>query len=188
MKRLFCVLLMVILVLPFANGQEVMQEKSTYLHAGKIGLGLDGITGSTNLLMKYFVNNQFALQFIVGMDLDQPGGDAPTGSTKETGITVRGGLSLLYHLTQNQVSPYVGVEGIFQSDKPGGFFTVVPDPINTVFVSGVLGGEYFINERFTVGIKQNLGVTIQLKRDIPQMDSNLKFNTSTLMTGRFYFN
>jgi len=188
MKKMVYVLLAVLLVFPFARGQETVVEKTIFLHAGKIGLGLDGITGSTNLLMKYFLNNQLALQLIAGLDLDQPGGDAPSGTSKETGMTLRGGLSLLYHLTQSQVSPYVGVEGIFQYDKPGGFLTVVPDPINTVMASGVLGGEYFINERFTVGIKHNLGVTIQLKRDVPKENSNLKFDTSTLMTGRFYFN
>jgi hypothetical protein len=185
MKRLLYVLLAMVLVFPLARGQE---EKSMYFHSGKIGLGLDGITGSPNLLMKYFVNNQLAFQVIVGVDLAQSGGDAPAGTTKETGLTVRGGLSLLYHLMQSQVSPYVGIEGVFQYDKPGGFFTVVPDPKNSVIASAVLGGEYFINERFSVGIKHNLGVTIELKRDVPPESSTLMFNTSTLMTGRFYFN
>ena len=100
----------------------------------------------------------------------------------------RGGLSLLYHLTQDQVSPYVGIEGIFQYDKAGGFFAIVPDAKNSVLASGVLGGEYFINERFTIGIKQSLGVSVQLKRDVPKEETDIMFNTLTLVTGRFYFN
>jgi hypothetical protein len=188
MKRALLGLCMLALSCSIVKAQEVMAEKSVYLHSGKIGLGLDGITGSTNLLLKYFVNNQLALQVIAGFDLDQPGGDAPQGSTKEMGMMARGGLSLLYHLTQDQVSPYVGIEGIFQYDKAGGFFAIVPDAKNSVLASGVLGGEYFINERFTIGIKQSLGVSVQLKRDVPKEETDIMFNTLTLVTGRFYFN
>ncbi len=158
------------------------------LHAGKIGLGIDGITGSPNLLMKYFFNNQFAGQLIVGADIDSPGGDAPAGQQKVTGLTLRGGLSLLYHLTQDQVSPYVGVEGVFRNARQAGFFAIEPDPQNTVIVAAVLGGEYFPNEQFSFGIKHALGVAIEMSRDIPKEETDIRFSTSTLVTGRFYFN
>lgn len=158
------------------------------LHAGKTGLGLDGITGSPNLLLKYFFNNQLAGQVILGFDLDSPGGDAPAGAKKVTGTTFRGGLALLYHLTQDQVSPYLGVEGLFQSAQSGGFYANEPDRKNSVIVAAVLGGEYFMNEKFSLGIKHSLGGEIRMKRDRPKEETDLRFSTSTLVTGRFYFN
>jgi len=158
------------------------------LHAGKIGLGLDGITGSPNLLMKYFFNNQLAGELIVGAAIDSRGGDAPAGQTKVTGKTFRGGVGILYHLLQEQVSPYLGVEALFENDKPAGFYTEEPDAKNTVTAALVLGGEYFMNERFSLGIKQSLGVEFGLKRDVPKESTDTKFSTSTLVTGRFYFN
>ncbi len=188
MKKSLILMVMYTLLLQYSPAQDSSRTKPAYLHAGKIGLGIDGITGSPNLLMKYFFNNQFAIQVIAGCDLDMPGGTAPTGTTKVNGITFRGGLSLIVHLTQDRVSPYVGFEGILQSAKSAGFFTVIPDPKNSIIASGVLGAEFFLDERFTLGIKHNLGIEVQLKRDTPKEESDIHFNTSTLVTGRFYFN
>jgi hypothetical protein len=168
--------------------QDTLRSRPVYLHSGKIGLGLDGITGSPNLLVKYFINNQLALQAIAGMDIDSLGGSAPPGYTRVTGLTVRGGLSVLFHLTQTQLSPYLGIEGVFQYQKQAGTFLIPPDPKNSIIGSCVFGGEFFLNEQFTLGIKQTLGANIRLKRDLPKEETVVMFNTSTLMTGRFYFN
>ncbi|MBM2841828.1 MAG: hypothetical protein HW412_2356 [Bacteroidetes bacterium] len=188
MKNMFLLIVLCVGVFHLTHAQDSLRSKPAYLHSGKIGLGLDGITGSPNLLMKYFLNNQLAIQVIVGLDLDVPGGSTPPNYTKVTGMTLRGGLSFLIHLTQSQVSPYVGIEGIFQNEKQGGFFLIPLDPKNSVIASGVLGGEFFINEQFTLGIKHNLGVSVQLKRDLPKEETEIRFNTSTVVTGRFYFN
>lgn len=188
MRTSILLLVMCIGVLPNSNAQNLQHENPTYLHSGKIGLGLDGVTGSPNLLLKYFFNNQLALQAIVGLDMDFPGGSAPSGQTKVNGITVRGGLSVVVHLTPEQVSPYVGVEGVYQYDKQGGFYNVVPDPKNSIVGGLLAGAEYFINERFTIGIRQSVGVQVLLKRDLPMEETELKLSTSTLLSGRFYFN
>ena len=188
MKKLFALMVACVVVLQYSQAQDSLRTKPAYLHSGKIGLGLDGITGSPNLLLKYFFNNQLAMQVIVGLDLDVPGGSTPQNYTKVIGMVVRGGLSILYHLTQDQVSPYVGVEGIYQYEKTGGFFLIPLDPKASFIGSGVLGAEFFINEHFTLGIKHNLGISVQLKRDLPKEETSIKFNTSTLVTGRFYFN
>jgi hypothetical protein len=188
MRRLLIVAALLTLVIRQVHPQDSVRTKPVYLHSGKIGLGLDGITDSPNLLLKYFFNNQLAMQALVGLELDVPGGSAPTGSTKVTGVTLRGGMGILFHLTQDQVSPYVGVEGIFQYEKSGGFYVTVPDPKNSIIGSGIFGAEFFLNERFTIGIKQALGVTVLLKRDQPKEDTDINFSTSTLVTGRFYFN
>lgn len=187
-KKLFALIITCVVILQYSQAQDSLRTKPSYLHSGKIGLGLDGITGSPNLLLKYFFNNQLAMQVIVGMELDVPGGSPPLGYTKVTGLTVRGGVGILLHLTQDQVSPYVGIEGIFQYAKSGGFYLEVEDPKNSILASGVFGAEFFLNERFSVGIKQNLGIDVRLKRDTPSENTDIKFSTSTLITGRFYFN
>jgi hypothetical protein len=110
------------------------------------------------------------------------------GQTKVTGMTLRGGMGLLYHLMEEQVSPYVGVEVMMQNDKPAGFYAQVPDAKTTVMAALVLGGEYFVNERFSFGLKQSLGAEFGLKRDVPRENTDVKIATSTLVTGRFYFN
>ena len=158
----------------------------TPIHAGKVGLGIDGVS-SPNLILKYFFNNQLAGQVIVGVEFDSPGGDAPLGLTKVTGTTFRGGLSFLYHLTQTQMSTYIGVEGIFQSAQMAGFYVQEPDRKSSIMGGVVLGGEYFIHDQFTLGIKQMLGLDVQLKRDNPAESSDVRFATSTVVTGRFYF-
>jgi hypothetical protein len=157
------------------------------IHAGKVGIGIDGVT-SPNLLLKYFFNNQLAGQVIIGAEVDSPGGDAPLGQTKVTGTTFRGGISLLYHLLQAQVSPYIGVEGVFQSAQAAGFYVQEPDRKSSVQGGVVLGGEYFIHDQFTLGIRQLLGLDVQLKRDNPTEETRVRFATSTDVTGRFYFN
>ncbi|HET6271746.1 MAG TPA: hypothetical protein VFG32_02070 [Bacteroidota bacterium] len=163
-----------------------MSFAQTPIHAGKVGLGIDGVS-SPNLILKYFFNNQLAGQVIVGVEFDSPGGDAPLGLTKVTGTTFRGGLSFLYHLTQTQMSTYIGVEGIFQSAQMAGFYVQEPDRKSSVMGGAVLGGEYFIHDQFTLGIKQMLGLDVQLKRDNPAESSDVRFATSTVVTGRFYF-
>ena len=178
----------IVLGLSLADGQDSLGTKTMRLHAGKIGLGIDGITGSTDFLLKYFFNNQLAFQVIAGFDLDLPGGTAPSGQTKVTGVTARGGLSLVVHLSQDQVSPYVGVEGVYQYAKAGGFFPTVPDPKISLFSNGVIGCEYFMSERFTIGVKQALGAEVSLKRDVPSEETDVRLNTSTVVTARFYFN
>lgn len=157
------------------------------LHAGKIGLGIDGVS-SPNLLLKYFFDNRLAGQLMVGAEFDAPGGDPPAGLTKVDGSTFRGGLALLFHFTQTQVSPYIGVEGIFQSEQVAGVYVREPDRRSSVQGGVVLGGEYFIHDQFTLGLKQLLGLDVQFKRDYPEEETDVKFATSTVVTGRFYFN
>jgi len=186
--KLCSILVFVLLAGGSSPAQLTVSLGQANLHAGKTGLGIDGITGSPNLLLKYFFTPQLAGQVIAGFELDSRGGSAPLGQTKVTGTTIRGGISILYHLSQMQVSPYVGGEGIFQTKKSAGFFVTEPDPENSITVSGVLGAEYFMNEKFSLGIKHSLGVDVQLSRDVPAEQTDAKFSTSTVVTGRFYFN
>jgi hypothetical protein len=158
------------------------------LHGGKIGVGLDGITGSPNLLMKYFFTNRLAGELLVGGAIELPGGEPAANQIKVNGVTYRGGIGLVYHFLEEQVSPYAGVEVQFESETSAGFYTQEPDPRKSVLANVVLGGEYFMNERFSLGIKQTLGAEFTLERDVPAEPSSTLLATSTLVTGRFYFN
>ena len=158
------------------------------LHSGKVGLGLDGITGSNNILLKYFFNNQLAGELIGGFALDSPGGDAPTGMTKVTGLVLRGGAGIIVHLTRNQLSPYLGFQALFETASDAGFYTREPDRRNSLIVAAVVGGEYFAGSQFSVGLRQAVGMDLRLKRDYPEEDRHILLATSTVFTCRFYFN
>jgi outer membrane protein W len=188
--RALLLLPLMLLIVPAspAFSQITVSLGTVDLHAGKIGLGVDGLTGSPDLLVKYFFNNQLAGQLILGAAIDVPGGTAPAGQTKSNGTMLRGGISILFHLTQDAVSPYVGAEGIFQHEQAGGFFFTTPDPKNTIFGRAVLGAEYFMYQKFSVGLKHSLGAEIRLSRDVPKEETDIRFSTATVFTGRFYFN
>jgi hypothetical protein len=158
---------------------------------GTVGLGIDGITGSPNLLMKVFLTDRLAGQVIVGANFDILGGDAAEGQTKVTGTEIRGGLGLYYHLTNTRVSPYIGAEGIYQASKEAGFYTVEPDTKSSVIAGAVLGAEFFIDKNFSVGVKHTIGGQFDFKRDINNLgvkeEGNSKIYTNTVLTARFYF-
>ncbi len=187
-RNLTLALLAVILGSSAALAQITLALGTAHLHPGKIGLGIDGIAGSPNLLLKVFLSQQVAVQVILGISIDSPGGSPPPGYTKVTGTELRGGASVLFHITNDQVSPYVGVEGVFQTAKDAGLFVREPDAKNSFQAGAILGAEYFIIERFSLGVKQTLGFDVALARDVPKEETDVKFATSTLMTGRFYFN
>ena len=192
-KGFFLLVTFTVLGVMQSPAQVTVNIGTVNLHTGKIGLGLDGITGSTNLLMKYFFNNQLAGQLIAGFELETVGGSAPQGQTKQTGYAWRVGGSLLFHLTRDQVSPYIGLEGIFESRQQKGFFSVVPDPQKKITGGVVAGGEYFASDQFSFGVKELLGVDVMLERHAnslvyPKEETTIRFTTSTVVTGRFYFN
>jgi hypothetical protein len=189
MKRYVALTIATLVLVSAASfAQVTLSIGQANLHSGKVGLGLDGITGSPNILLKYFFTDRVAAQAIFGFDIYSPGGDAIAGRTKVNGVTVRGGASLLYHITQDQVTPYIGGEFVYQTSKAAGFYITVPDPKQTLTMSGVFGAEYFISERFSIGIREALGLSIYLSRNVPHEETDTEFATETLMTGRFYFN
>lgn len=171
-----------------ASAQITLSIGTPNLHAGKVGVGIDGISGSPDFLLKYFLSGQVAWQLILGADLDFPGGDPLPGQTKVTGLDLRGGLGLIVHLSQSQVSPYLGIEGVVESRKEGGFYTQKPDAKTIITARALFGLDYFFNESISIGIKQTLGGEFQLKRDVPKEEANVRVSTLTLLTGRFYFN
>jgi hypothetical protein len=182
------IILVVVLSFSPAEGQVTVSFGVPDLHAGKTGLGIDGITGSPDIILKYFFNNQLAAQLIVGAAYDIPGGSAPNGLTKVNGLTLRGGISIIYHLNQDPLTPYVGMEGIFQRATVAGFYAVEPDPRNTMFVRALFGGEYFLFTRFSLGIRQSIGAEVRLSRSFPNEEQEIILSTGTAFTGRYYFN
>ena len=159
--------------------------------AGTIGLGIDGITGSPDILMKVFLADRIAGQVMVGAKYDIQGGDEPLGQTKENGYELRGGLGIYYHFTNTKVSPYIGIEGLYQASKEKGFYVTKPDTKSSVIAAAAFGAEYFLDKQFSVGIKESVGSQFDFKRDIgpdgQKENSSTKIYTNTVLTARFYF-
>ncbi len=156
--------------------------------AGKFGVGIDDITSSPNLLFRYYITDQFSMNLITGVNLEFPGEDAPQGTTKLDGYNLRFGLGGMYHFNVDKLSPYLGLEAIYGIKQNAGFYTVEPDPKNSVKLGLVLGADYFLFEKFSLGIKQNLNFDFQLSRDIPVEETDMLINTTTQFTARYYFN
>lgn len=172
----------------FATAPVWAQDASPVVHKGKLGLGLDGIAGSPDFLLKYFVTDAVAVQVIAGYNADWPGGDAPTGTEKVNGSDLRVGVGALYHMTFDRLSPYFGARVLYRSQRNAGFAASEPDLKNHLVVGAVLGGECFLHDRFSLGVQHAVDLSIAMKRDKPAEASSTSLGTSTLVTGRFYFN
>ncbi|MEW6508875.1 MAG: hypothetical protein AB1432_14130 [Bacteroidota bacterium] len=154
---------------------------------GKFGVGLDNISSSPNLMFKYYASDNFSLDFIAGADLKFLGDDAPLGQSKVDGYNLRFGLEGSYHFNVDKVSPYLGLQAMYGINQDAGYYTIEPDPKNSLKLGLILGADYFLSEKFSVGIKQNLGFDFQLSRDIPKEETDVLMNTKTELTARFYF-
>ncbi|MDP4116974.1 MAG: hypothetical protein Q8903_12615 [Bacteroidota bacterium] len=179
MKKFSLSILAILLFATITSAQTAYQ--------GKVGIGIDGVN-SPNLALKYCFSDKVSSEFILGLGVYSPGGDASVGQTKVTGTDFRIGASVLYNLTQGDFIPYVGVEALYETNKSGGFYVKEPDAKNSVHASLVLGGEYFIAKQFSLGLKEKIGADIQLKRDVPKEETDFYLNTATVVTARFYFN
>lgn len=177
MKKLLSSLLFLTVFVGVASAQP---------REGKFGIGIDG-TSSPNLAVKYFISEKVAGEFIVGFHLTSLGGDEPVGQTKVTGTDFRVGIALLYHLSNGDFSPYVGIDAMYGSSKSAGFYNQEPDAKNSVQAGLIVGGEYFIAKQFSIGLKEKLGFDFQLSRDIPKEETDFYINTSTIVTARYYF-
>lgn len=184
---MFSRLLLAVCALLFTVAPVSAQEVNS-LHKGKIGLGLDGIAGSPNFLVKYFVTDALAVQATVGYDANWPGGDTPAGMNKVNGSDFRLGLAGVYHLRFDRVSPYWGAQVLFRSVKESGFFAVVPDARTHLLVGAVLGADCFLHDRFSLGLQHTLNLDMTMKRDVPLQEKSTAVGTATLFTARFYFN
>lgn len=156
-------------------------------YPGKFGIGIDGVN-SPNLALKYCFTDKVSSEFILGLGVYSPGGDAVAGQTKVTGTDFRIGASVLYNLAKGDFVPYIGLEAMYETNKTGGFYVNEPDAKNSVKANLVLGGEYFLGKQFSLGLKEKLGADIQLKRDVPKEETDFYLNTATVVTARFYFN
>lgn len=165
-------------------GTSIFAQSS---RAGKFGVGLDNISSSPNLMFKYYASDNFSMDFIVGADLKFLGEDAPVGETKVDGYNLRFGLAGSYHFNIDKVSPYLGLQAMYGINQDAGYYVVEPDPKNSLKVGLIFGADYFLFEKFSVGIKQNLGFDFQLSRDIPKEETDVLMNTKTELTARFYF-
>ena len=109
------------------------------------------------------------------------------GQIKVDGINYIVGLDALYHFNMENFAPYVGVETLFRSDKPGGFFIEEPG-VRTVLQTGlVLGTEYFISSHFSIGFKERIDTEFGISKSALNENNTRRFTTKGEITGRFYF-
>ncbi len=177
--------LLVIALLVFAS----IGYSQDYPGKGKIGLGIDGITSSPNINLKYYFTDDIAGMLIAGANFDINGGDAPAGSKKVTGTDFRGGLAFMYHFTKTKVSPFIGIQGIYENVKDAGIYIegTEPDSKSSLNAGVIFGIDYFFDKKISIGIKETVGADFQFKRDKPVEDTNTKLSTGTVLTARIYF-
>ncbi|HWQ82352.1 MAG TPA: hypothetical protein VN514_08790 [Ignavibacteria bacterium] len=182
MKKSFLVLIAMFLFTASGFSQN-------YPGTGKFGLGIDGITSSPNIVGKYYFTDKIAGMIIAGADFDIPGGEETVGTEKVTGTDIRAGLAFMYHFTNTKVSPYLGIQGIYQNKKESGFYTTgtAPDARSYLNAGVIFGIDYFFDKNISVGIKETVGTEISFERDVPKQETNTKMNTNTVLTARFYF-
>lgn len=174
----------------FATTPVLAQDASAVLHKGKIGLGLDGIAGSSDYLLKYFLTDALAAQLMVGYNAQWLGGDAATGTEKVNGSDMRIGVGAVHHMMFDRVSPYMGARVAYRSQRNAGFAATgaAPDSKNSLVFGIVVGAEAFLLDRFSLGVQAGLDMDIAMKRSKPPEASATTLGTSTLFTARYYFN
>jgi opacity protein-like surface antigen len=166
---------------------SVQAQEPDMLFAGKTGVGVNGFSGSPNWLVKYFLSDRFAAELQLGYSSVMPGADAPTGTHKVNGSDVRVGVAGMYYFLVDRVAPYVGAHVLYGMHKDAGFVVDEPDSKNTMVFGALLGAEFFVHNRFSLGLQTNLDLTSSLKRDKPKEATDSRIDTSAEMIARFYF-
>ena len=152
----------------------------------KIGIGAD-VLNSTNIVMKYYSNDMLAYEMTIGADLYKIGSDSLVNNFKKDGIEFNGGIAVLYHLSESEFSPYFGIEGVYYFKNRNGNLDNKESARNTVKGNFIFGGEYFIAKQFSIGIKEKICLGFGLPNNSHE-GSDLRLNTNSYLTARFYFN
>jgi len=180
MKKLFAVIVGGILI--FSSNASAQNLKT-----GKFGLGIDGVETTTRFAAKYYLTDQFAMEAIGWFDMSSPNSETPEGLQKYDGVNYVIGVDALYHFDMENFAPYLGVEALFNSNKPSGFYAAEPSVRNDLQVGVVLGVEYFISNSFSIGVKEKIDTEFRLSDKSAYQNSSRHFSTKGEITGRFYF-
>lgn len=188
MKTLTALVATAILAVSGAHAQTAEQGSRLPSRQGLVGFGIDGSLSSGNFIVSLNPSSNLAIELQGGLSLDSYDVEAGPGQVSVDGLGYQAGLGLFYHPFPSVVSPYFGVEGMFISRTEAGIFPedAEPDPLNSVQGNLVFGLEYFVHPVLSVGIKNSLGMTFDLERDLPAETAATHFNTNTKLTGRFY--
>jgi hypothetical protein len=176
-----------IIIVVACAAPHAQAQQSQWFYPGKIGFGIDGVD-SPNLMVKWFLSDVFALEIVAGADVSMQGGSAPAGTVKVNGVDVRGGLGMMFHLAPDRIAPYVGLQTVFLASREGGFLPSAPDFRNGLDAGLVAGLEFYMNQQFSMGLKQTAGVRMLFPRSRPNDDLDVGIFTRTRLTVRIYFN
>jgi len=158
--------------------------------SGKFGIGIDGFGPNLNYIVKVFVSNDVALEGMGLLSITDTGKEPGAGEKDITGYRYGLGLNILYHWnTSSKATPFVGIGGMWVGYKKGGIVKVEEDEKDWLDFSAILGGEYFLNNHFSLGVKAEAVLGLGLSRDIPANETGTDVNlfSRTNITARFYF-
>lgn len=139
---------------------------------GKIGLSANVQELQFDLIVPVWVTQNISINPSFGF----------LGATKQA-IDISLGLAIRQYLSEDKFSPYIGLRG-------AGFFLKPNKGDNsTDFLAGLfLGGEYFIDSRFSIGVEGQINATFSDKYSNRFGNPDgINFNTATALYATFYF-
>lgn len=130
-----------------------------------------------------------AIEGIGALRISSSGADAGPGEKDVTGYTYVIGADVLYHWNVlDDAASYLGAGVVWQGDKPGGIVTIEADAKNSLDLNLLLGGEYFLSDHFSLGIKAEEVLQLGFSRDVPdEPGTDFDLMCRTNITGRLYF-
>ena len=148
----------------------------------KIGISAAIQTSQLDLMFPVWTSPKFVLVPSVAL-------------VKMTDVGTDIGLGMLFRFNtrEGKVVPYFGFRGvafIYSSDEPAVFPDLDDDSDSTTdFVVGpALGGEYFFDDNFSVGIEGQVNVSISDENSFRFGNPDgVNFNTATMLTATIYF-
>lgn len=130
-----------------------------------VGLSASLQGNQTNLSLPIWVTEDVVVAPVIGLVHEQD-----NFTTINLGVTPR-----FYRSLGNNFASYIGVQGILQYNSPE-----VGDDLTNFLIGATGGGEYFLDEHFSLGVEGQLNFLI---RD--SIENRL--STGAAITGTYYF-
>lgn len=159
--------LLVIVGILFCFTSVFSQERT-----GKIGLSTNVQELQFDLIVPIWITKNITINPSFGF----------LGATKQA-LDISLGLGIRKYLSEDKFSPYIGLRGA------GFFMKPHKGDTSSDFLTGLfLGGEYFIESRFSIGVEGQINATFSDKYSNRFGNPDgINFNTATALYATFYF-
>ncbi|MCW9709082.1 hypothetical protein [Fodinibius salsisoli] len=134
---------------------------------GTVGLSASVQSSQTNIKVPIWVSEDIVIAPLVGLTHQDD-----NFTSINLGINPR-----FYQSLGNDFATYIGVQGILQNTS---YDSDVDDDDSDFLIGATGGGEYFLDEHFSLGVEGQLNFLLD------DSDNNSIF-TATALTGTFYF-